>query len=164
MIQLAFYRASAGTWLDYAIDRLSGGLGFSHVELVISDGWSFSSTSRDRSIYRDGHPKRTGTRWKWIDYSAHPERWVIVPFDPYAIVTEAAELRMVRFADDELDCLYDWRGVVRMAPGMGWLGQSPTRWFCSEVVIAMIQRVGFLCGLNAWEFSPNSLARLLGVV
>lgn len=162
-MRIAFYRACAGNWLDHLIDRLSGRLGFSHVELVFPGGASFSSTSRDRSVDLSGRSKPNGTRWKRIDFAEHPERWEIVDFPGLPRLDAREILRMHCFADRQLDARYDWRGVVRLAPGMGWVGDSPSRWFCSEVVIAALQSGGAILSLKPKEFSPNSLARLLGV-
>src|SRR5262245_30118276 len=73
---IALYRGNK-TLLDKSINRLSGNKGFSHAELVFSDGWCFSSTARDPGLKRNGARKPNGTRWKKIEFD--PGKWAFAP-------------------------------------------------------------------------------------
>lgn len=157
-MQIALYRARRdGKWLDNAINLFSGLRGFCHAELVFPDGKSFSSTAQDRSVDSKGRPKKDGTRWKFIDYGMHPDRWALVRID----VTEKQVETMRQFANSELDARYDFLGCVRFVLPVA---QSEARWFCSEVVVATLQSAGLY---QHWprphNVSPNKLAELLGV-
>lgn len=136
-MKLAFYKAAAGGVVDRLIDTFSGRDGYSHVELVFSNGAFFSSSSRDG-----------GTRFKFI--RPDPASWdlVDVPMD------DVAESLVRRFCNEQAGKKYDWLGVFGFV--------LPTRpeqghWFCSEVCLAALQQCGFLAGCRPWKVSPNTL-------
>lgn len=136
-MKLAFYKAAAGGLLDKLIDAFSGRDGYSHVELVFSNGAFFSSSSRDG-----------GTRFKFIDPDPASWDFVDLPMD------DLDEFRVRCFCTGQLGKRYDWLGVFGFVfptdPEQG-------HWFCSEVCLAAIQRAGYLCGAKAWKVSPNTL-------
>lgn len=159
-MQVALYRAAAGNWLDGAINAFSGFGGYSHAELVFSDGISFTSTSRgdDGScIYADGRPKKDGTRFKFIDYSLNPQRWTRVDVD----LGRAAESYVFAWCVGELDARYDFAGCARFV--LPFWGQHKSQWFCSEIVVAALMHGGLLRGAVPHKTSPNQLAKRLGV-
>lgn len=160
-MKIALYKSTNGNWLDGAINAFSGFGGYSHVELVFSDGVSFSSTSRGNDgscVYANGRPKPDGTRFKNIDYRAHPDRWTQVHLG----VGPDAEWLMWQFAQSELDARYDFAGCARFV--LPFWKEHKTKWFCSEIVLATLQHGGMLKGHVPHKTSPNRLARLLEVL
>jgi hypothetical protein len=163
MIQLAFYRGGPDErWVDLGIKVFSGLGEFCHAELVFSDGVSFSSTARDPSLDSAGNAKPDGTRFKRIDYSAHPERWMLIPVGmPHGYDGDegyAADEAAIRaFALSELDARYDYAGCFRFV--VPFWRESPANWFCSEIVTACLQQVDHpaVRGLTPWRVSPNEL-------
>jgi hypothetical protein len=141
-MKLAFKRSSG--FIGKAIDRLSGRDGFSHVELVFSDGRSFSSTSLD---------KEKGVRFKDIAYS-HPKEWVNVQlFPPFG-----AEAKIREMAESLIPAPYDTRGVLRFI--IPWMKEHPKAYFCSEAVITALQAGGMFSNLVPHTVGPNVLWRI----
>lgn len=158
-MRIAFYIARHdGSWLDDAINVFSGGGGFSHVELLFSNGESFSSTARDPSVDLSGRVKPDGTRFKFIDYTKHPDRWRLLTL----AATDDSEESIRQWCLKTLDARYDFWGVARFV--MPFLGQSTDKYFCSEVVTEALQVAGMLADVGKpYQFSPNALAKRLGV-
>lgn len=142
-MRLAFYKAN-GTFYDGLIRFVTHGP-YSHCELVFSDGRWFSSSPRDG-----------GVRFKYIQ--PKPDAWDYfeIPINP------SQELEMYMFCQSQVGCGYDWVGVARFV--LPVLQPSKRRWFCSEICVAALQRVGLLLGARACNFSPNGLASLLGCI
>ena len=157
-MKVALYKsAHDGRWLDNAINALSGFGGYSHAELVFSNGISFSSTMRDPSVDSLGRPKPDGTRFKQIDYGEHPERWDLIELK----IGLMAEAYIAQFCRDQIDARYDFWGCMRFA--VPFVKQHEDKWFCSEVVTAALKIVGYepLRDQKPHKVSPNYLARLL---
>jgi len=125
MMSLQFYngRAKGAKFVHKAILTVSDP--YTHVELVFSDGVSFSSELR------------IGPRFKQIGYS-HPDRWrrVDLPF------CGAADEARVRYRADLLATLcqrglvkYDTAGAILCA-ATGH--DNPWNFFCSEVVYEVL--------------------------
>jgi hypothetical protein len=151
-MKLAFYLAENGTFFDKLIAWWSGlfkgGARFPHVELVIGecDGeppLCFSSSPRDG-----------GVRTKHIDiYDGH---WEIV--DVPVLERQYATILMAVNALVNAKGRYDWAGVLGfVAP---WGGQDGQRWFCSEVVLFVLQTAGVLPGRRPSGVSPSRLYQL----
>lgn len=139
MVCLAFYRAKRGDWMDKVIDLFTGGVGFSHVELVFSDGASFSASPRGR-----------GVRYLRIDYAAEAGQWEFVPIE-----MSPDEERAVRaFCDRQDGKGYDFWGAVCSL--FHSLGEDKKRWFCTEVIISALQQVFIQSDLIAHHQHPNS--------
>jgi hypothetical protein len=139
-MRLAFKKSSGFT--GKLIDWLSGGDGFCHVELIFSDGISFSSTTMDE--------EKPGVRFKQIAYS-HPQTWVFVEL----AVTEDQEAQMVCKAIEIEHAPYDYRGVARFV--LPWMPEHPTAYFCSESVLTALQAGGLFPGIKPHKVSPNRL-------
>jgi hypothetical protein len=171
-MKLAFYVSKIdGHPLDNLIDALSGGGGFSHVELVFSDGQCFSSSTRDGCEGSDSQGRFNrpdGLRFTTIDFK--PDRWKF--FDIPASAEDEAAIRA--WCEKETAnrlARYDYPGVLAFVNW--WSREHPAKWFCSEAAVAALQSRGasFLWRMRLWpimgfkppELSPNRLAKLLGV-
>lgn len=118
-MKIALYRGTRSglQGLFSLLVRLWTRSSYSHVELVFSDGLSASAS------WVDG-----GVRFKQIDYSAHPERWVIfdVPGD------EAYALQWFR---ERVGKSYDILGLL----GFVWPARGGRdKWFCSKAFMASL--------------------------
>jgi hypothetical protein len=154
MMSIAFYRARwDGRLWDNAVSMFSGFGPFAHVELVFSDGLSFSSTSMD---------DQPGPRFKKIEYD--PIKWVVSDL-PY--VTDHDEARMRSWAWQQIVLAdgYDWGAIWRFVPGIGRLFKpSDSKWMCSEIVVSCLRYAGyFQDDRPAHRISPNRLAKMMGV-
>jgi hypothetical protein len=138
MLKLAFYRASNDKWKSRLIDLVTGRHGYSHVELVFGDGFSFSSSDRDG-----------GVRFKKITFKA--ERWVIIDYPVDAWLARVIRLR----AEKLVGAKYDWLGIF--LHGLLPLGiHSKSKWWCDEVINHVLNR-------KPEKTSPNEMARRMGV-
>jgi hypothetical protein len=147
-MKLAFKRASRNPFtLGWWINRLSGGDGFCHVELVFSDGISFSSTTLDP----EGGDK--GVRFKWINYS-HPEEWVFVQLFP----SYGGEQRIREKAESIVGKPYDTRGTLRFAIPL--LKEHPDAYFCSEADLTALHADPLFPATVAYQTGPNVLWRV----
>jgi hypothetical protein len=147
MVRLAFKRAQYSGLTGRLIDLLSGGDGFCHVELIFSDGLSFSSTTMD------GKPE--GVRFKQINYS-HPERWDIIDLPQ---ITPELEAKGRAYAETLVGQPYDRFGVARFV--LPFMRQHATAWFCNEVVIDVGHVMEQWLGVVAWEIGPNVFRRIV---
>jgi hypothetical protein len=57
---------------------------------------------------------------------------------------------------------YDTGGVLGFKWGI--FNQDSSKFFCSELCVTAIQKVGFLQGIEPWKVSPNRLSLLLNMV
>ncbi len=81
-----------------------------------------------------------------------PDRWstINIPLTEYQ--TESVKSFLFR----EIGCDYDWFGLL-MVQTFGFGRESKTKWFCSELAVATLQRAGLLdCG-KPCHYSPNRL-------
>jgi hypothetical protein len=139
-MKIAFYKARYGDWSDYVIALFTMGP-YSHVEFVFSDGMWFSASGRDGGVrYKEIIPK---PHWFYLDLPLAGE--------------DEAKLRT--WCDGEVGREYDWKEVTRFV--LPWLGSDDSRWFCSEIVMAGLQQVGFLKKYKKEDYAPNALYRLL---
>lgn len=134
---LAFYKATNDDLKGRLINRLSGNYGYSHVELVFSDGMSFSSSPRDG-----------GVRFKAIEFN--PDRWVFfrLRYTPKHEAIIRARARSIEGAE------YDWLGIFchQLLPvGV----QNDSKWWCSEAIQWALYEFPF-------RISPNVMAKLYG--
>jgi hypothetical protein len=140
MIKLAFYKGWRGDWIDKLISIWTMGP-YSHVELIFSDGMSFSSSIRD-----------DGTRFKNIIYD---DKWDIIelnfPFD---------EIKMREFCESQNDKPYDLLGVFFSA-GLKLNLQDKNKWFCTEIIGYSLYLGGLNDILKHFKFfsrvTPNNL-------
>ena len=104
---------------------------YSHVELILDDGISVSSS------FMDG-----GVRYKHIDYTS-TENWDFIDIgsEPEGIRDRIYEI---------LDQKYDWMGLIGFV--FRRVGDDRKKKFCSETVM-------YLLGYSdSWRFDPNTLA------
>ena len=114
---------------------------YSHCELVFTESISYSSSIEDG-----------GTRFKDIQFQADHWDFVGVPAECRENVARA-------FCIAEKGSAYDFPGVFRFLVPI--IGQSPERWFCSEVVCAALQAGGLFPGVKPWKVSPNRLYKMM---
>lgn len=68
--------------------------------------------------------------------------------------------KCVKFLESELGCGYDWLGVIKFV--IPWIKASKSRWFCSELVVAALQKVKKLDKkIVACRCSPSKVYELL---
>ena len=117
---------------------------FSHCELVFSDGSMFSSDPSDNGTRYLQNMHLTYNDWEVLD-----------------IQTSSVQEKIIRdFCDSELHCRYDWWGIF-CSQVIRWQREDPTKWFCSEVCTAALQKIGFLTGNEPCTFSPAKLYKRL---
>jgi len=141
MMHLAFY-IGGGNWFDKGIAIRTGGPE-SHVEIVFSDGMSFSSSQWDG-----------GTRFKQIDYSDR-SRWFLVPL--FATPPEEDSMReRCRGINGKP---YGWKLIVRHLITGNGAKDDPNAWICSEACIAAVQHAMGLWGFALpSDTNPHELA------
>lgn len=142
MIQVAF-RKKASSFYSRFIRLWTWG-DYSHSELVFPDGRAFSSDEADG-----------GTKWRTRPMP--PSEWDFLKVP--CTVEQVQEL--VSFCNREDGCKYDKIGIgFSFLPiPVGW--QSEDKWFCSEICVAALQQIGFLCGYTPARISPNALYKIL---
>jgi len=150
-MKLAFYKAFClhGTWKEIMFDVLIGifSLGrYSHVELVFSDGISFSSSLRDG-----------GVRFAAIDYDN--ERWDVVDLPRFYNDIRVEEL----LRDDALSIVglgYDKLGAITSI--MPFCFQRRRRLFCSEMIINMFHARNVFALLTGERLENGSIYSEMG--
>lgn len=99
-----------------------------HTEFEFSNGISFSATMADGAKC---------ARYKWIDYTKHPERWDTVEIP----VTEEQEQEM-RY---EADCLegipYDLKGLLSHGTPLEIIRPHGVKVWCTEAVLMVVKSV-----------------------
>ena len=131
-IKIAFYLARHGSWKDRIVSTFTFSK-YSHCELILSDGLSYSASHRDNSV-----------RAKFIEYN---DKWHIFDllgdFDQEAI--------KYWFAIHQND-KYDWCGAIGSAFGIDITTESKK--FCSHAC-------GIVLGLDAINTPQSLLDKLL---
>ena len=110
---------------------------YSHMELVLDSGSSFSSSFRD-----------DGVRKKDIDYTLHPENWGFIDIGPESDYPGLHE-RMNSIMGKK----YDVRGLFGFV--IRPVSDSRNKLFCSEAVMHVL---GYP---DAWRFDPNTASAVL---
>lgn len=139
-MKLAFYKAfqKQATWLDRFIAIVTLGK-YSHVEVVFSDGMSFSISPREKVC-----------RFKRIDFN--PNNWEFIDLT----VTRKEEDYIRAMAYKYLDCTYDYIGAVTSATPICL--QVSSEMFCSELAIELIRNSKTYSQLqDGCRYSPNKL-------
>ncbi len=80
------------------------------------------------------------------------ERWTAVTIPLTDDQNEAVKSFLFR----EVGSGYDWLGLA-MAQIFGISRESKTKWFCSELAVATLQKAGLLDGARPCHYSPNKL-------
>jgi hypothetical protein len=137
-MKLAFYKGVYGNVLDWLIMLWTMGQ-YSHVELVFSDGVSFSSSQWDG-----------GVRFKKINYS-HKERWGFIELE----IAEEKEQELREKCEKLVGKKYDWLGIM-FDQFIPLNTQDSDRWWCSEIVAHILD-------IEPERVSPNRLYRRMMV-
>ncbi|MEM7809227.1 MAG: hypothetical protein AAF561_14050 [Planctomycetota bacterium] len=146
-VHLAFYRGGEhGRMLDRLVARHDPGP-HSHVELVFDERPRLGTSVCFSSSWRDG-----GVRFKRLQLGGdRADRWDLVPvrLGPRQVD------RLRRWCVNQVGGRYDIPGVLAfkwpcVRHRLNW-------WFCSEIMIAALQRVGLLEDLVPQRFTPNGL-------
>lgn len=126
-MKIAFYKGH-GRVYDKLVKWWTKG-SYSHVEVLFSDGYSASASSRDGGI-----------RFKKIKYN--PERWDFVEVD---CPEQEVQLWFTLRAGEK----YDYIGLL----GFLWrpISGRDKLWFCSEAIAASL---GYK---DSWRYCPNTL-------
>lgn len=153
-MRLAFYRSNAptATRLDWWINALSGGEGYSHVELVYGGG------KPGAELCFSSRPP-TGCAWKVLNLS-DPSTWKVVDIGG----TPEQEEKARQFCWAQNGKRYDWIACTGVRfPPLRLIDHPGRRWFCSEVSIFALQFAEFAIveGYHAIEESPNSLLEIV---
>lgn len=137
-LKAAFYKgtrpglAGVYNWLVRKWTRSA----YSHVELVVSTGRSWSSS------FEDG-----GVRSKLIDFD--PAKWDVVDLPPHL------EQAAIDWFTAHRGAKYDIRGNLQFV--LAAIPESRKRWFCSEAVAAAL-------GIpDPWRYDPGTLASALTI-
>lgn len=138
MMQLAFKKAD-GNFFSRAIGLLTGGK-FCHVELVFSDGMSWSSN----------YPE--GVRFIVQMYGI--PGWTMLPVP----CTKREEETVRQWCSTKVGTPYDLRGVVLFKNPV--IHEDEAKFFCDEACITALQQIGRIMKIDAGEESPNSLYKI----
>lgn len=139
-MKVAFYKAFCdnATLLDNLIGIASLGK-YSHVELVFSNGESFSSSPRDGEA-----------RFTTIDY--HKDRWEMVEIN----IPKQEEARLYRLALTNIGKKYDYIGAIFSV--LPVCIQNNDKIFCSEVITNLLnQTVKYRHIKDGCNYSPSEL-------
>lgn len=117
-MKLAFYKStsSSAELYDKLITFWTGSV-YSHVEIIFSNGLSFSSSPRDG-----------GCRYKAIVYN--DDSWDYINLQ--SLITPEREAEIMAFCDSQNGKKYDWLGIF-LSQFMPLGIEDPKRWFCSEL-------------------------------
>jgi uncharacterized protein YycO len=81
-----------------------------------------------------------------------PDRWTTVDIP----LTDAQLEEVKSFLLGEMGSGYDWFGLW-MAQVLGISRENKTKWFCSELAVATLKKIGLLEGAKPCRYSPNKL-------
>lgn len=143
MVKLAFYKGNGKT-LDRLIRWWTKGQ-YSHCELVFSDGMFFSADAWSNKV-------------RYEKVYANPDNWDFVD----VVMTRREELAVRAWCDSQNGKKYDYVGIL-FAQILPLSIDMPSTWFCSEICVAALQRVGKLIGLRGQDISPVDLAKIYEV-
>ena len=112
---------------------------FSHVECLMPDGYSYTSTL-------DG---ANGVTRRLIDYKEHPERWTAVKVPK----TEREIAQIYHNFQYEIGKGYDLKAIL-FTELFKFGKQNDNKWYCSELC-------AYLHGAKKFRISPNKFYKLL---
>lgn len=141
-MRLAFYK-DKGNFYDKLI-RWYTDSPYSHCELVFSDGSFFSSSPRDG-----------GVRFKVINPC--PAQWDFIDL-PLTLEQESMCRKIAALYEGKK---YDWLGIY-LSQIIKLNLQDRKRWFCSEIIIRVLQTVGLFIDEIAERNSPEDLHVIAG--
>lgn len=149
-IKLAFFKAKYGGLFAKLIKLRTGGE-HSHVELIFPQYKIYDEIAkRELSLCFSSYEKEGGVRFKFI--YLNPEKWDIVPID----IPDTSLDKLLSFAASLADAKYDWFGIVKFV--LPHLPEKPGRFFCSEVIVYVLQKTyALLPALFSYKTAPSDL-------
>lgn len=128
---------------------------YSHVEMIFPQHKIYDPV-KDRmlSLCFSSYEKEGGVRFKFIHIN--PEKWdiITIPIEEYKIP------KLLAYAASLCDCKYDWAGIFGFV--LPFIRQRPTRFFCSEVVVYVLQQTfNKFPELISHKTSPGDLFKYL---
>jgi len=139
-MRIAFYKAS-GHWIDFLINLRGGGV-YSHVEIVFSDGMSFSSSQWDGGI-----------RFKKIDY--HSSSWDFLDLH----VSEKKEEKIREFCVQHKKRFY--HGVLGFFACFLGFNKKLRSSLCAGICVQALQKGSILKDVQDYQVCPKYLYELL---
>jgi hypothetical protein len=136
-MKIIFYKGWEGTITDKAICLWTLGR-YSHLEIVGSDGYCYSASSRDG-----------GVRRKKINYE-NSDKWDI--FD-----LQINEDFLSKFFEETKHCKYDWVGIF-LYHFLPFRIEDNKKWYCSEWISEILQHSGYPMKTN---LTPSGVFRNL---
>lgn len=138
MISIAFYKHMSSI-VDTGIRFLTNGH-YSHCEFVFNkQGTSFSADAKTNIC-------------QFFNADHTPNKWDMVHIDGDAE-------KIFDYCAREAGSEYDYIGILRfLIPS---IGQSETKWFCSELCVAGLQTIGLLPTYTPHNIHPNKLYKIL---
>ena len=118
---------------------------YAHCEVVFSDGTGYSAQA-GKGVIR---------------FQAHPAMYPTSGWDAVLIETALPlEQNAESFCSEEVGCSYDWLGVI-LTQVFGLRRESKDKWFCSELCLAALHKMGKYTKFPAYKYSPGALYKLL---
>lgn len=156
-IQVAFFKAKYGGFFSKAI-KWKTKSPYSHVEIIFPD-MKIHDTKNNRllSLCFSSYEKEGGVRFKFIHLT--PEKWDILTFQ----VSDEQYEALMALGSSLADAKYDWAGIMGFV--LPWRKDRPDRFFCSEVVLYVMQEVlGIFKYVDAGKTSPGKLHEYLSTL
>jgi hypothetical protein len=119
---------------------------YHHCEVVFSDGTTFGALTT--------WPMKTNYEIKRYN----PKYWDFVEIE----CTPQQEQEIRKWCDGEVGCKYDWNGIF-FSQVLPLSREHSTRWFCSEIATAILQKLKMFTDKKPCTISPAKLAKLLGL-
>lgn len=140
-MKIALEKACAGGPIGRAVDFWCGSNGFCHGAILLSSGWelsSFPSPRRGPGFWLRPHP---------------PTGWRI-----YDLGFDDQEQRIREWVTPYLNAGYDYWGVLHFVPIVRhFVRPHPTRWWCTELVTAIVQELGMWKHVGDQIVTPDAL-------
>lgn len=146
MVKLAFYKGQGHKLSESVTDTLirwwTKGP-YSHVEMIFSDNYWFSNS-----------PRLKKTRLGPVEFS--PEKWDFIELS----LSDEQEKVVRAWAERQVGTSYDWLGIF-FTQVLHWGISDDDKWFCSELIVAALQQVGYFPALKPADIHPNRLWKIL---
>jgi hypothetical protein len=159
-VRVVFFKGRGG-WADTSV-RWWTWSPYSHCELVFGDGTWFGSGTTGEMRTRFRAPSDTpdlvgqglpGYGPGWADFV---KNWDVIQVP----MSEEDEAAMRAFCMLEVSCRYDWAGLI-FSQLLNLCYHSETKWFCSEVVAAALQKANVHLTLEPQRYAPGDLFKAL---
>ena len=141
-MKIIFYKGWKGTIIDKSICLWTLGK-YSHLVIVGSDGYCYSSSSREK-----------GVRKKLININS--EKWDIFDID-------IDEEFLIKFFEETKNSKYDWIGIF-FYHFFPFKLQDNNKWYCSEWISEVLQHSGYSMKTNLTPSGVYRNLKKLGVI